>query len=153
MGERLSCVLGHVTTLTYFFPGLGFDLPLETVFPTASLPGCVFNVAACFRSAVSLKRTSSTWQILKEIWVELGYRGLFTGRADAGLQRPFCRLTAVNSSSGFLPRVFKVAPACAIMISTYEFGKSFFRRMNLDRERAAAGSPSHKPAQNNVKRS
>lgn len=37
-------------------------------------------------------------------------------------------------SSGFMPRVIKVAPACAIMISTYEFGKAFFQKMNLDRE-------------------
>ena len=30
--------------------------------------------------------------------------------------------------AGVVPRVAKVAPSCAIMISTYEFGKSFFRR-------------------------
>lgn len=36
--------------------------------------------------------------------------------------------------SGFMPRVIKVAPACAIMISTYEFGKASFRKANLDRE-------------------
>lgn len=66
----------------------------------------------------------------------------------AGLQRPVCRYSSVSasvdlwllvgsplgSSSGFMPRVIKVAPACAIMISTYEYGKSFFRRMNLDGE-------------------
>jgi hypothetical protein len=34
-------------------------------------------------------------------------------------------------SPGFLPRVIKVAPACAIMISSYEFGKAFFQEMNL----------------------
>uniref|UniRef100_A0A8C9NCS4 Mitochondrial glutathione transporter SLC25A40 n=1 Tax=Serinus canaria TaxID=9135 RepID=A0A8C9NCS4_SERCA len=28
------------------------------------------------------------------------------------------------------PRLFKVAPACAIMISTYEYGKSFFSHLN-----------------------
>lgn len=33
-----------------------------------------------------------------------------------------------------MPRVIKVAPACAVMISTYEFGKAFFQKMNLDRE-------------------
>ncbi len=33
-------------------------------------------------------------------------------------------------SSGFLPRLIKVAPACAIMISTYEFGKAFFHSFN-----------------------
>lgn len=35
---------------------------------------------------------------------------------------------------GFMPRVIKVAPACAVMISTYEFGKAFFQKVNLDRE-------------------
>lgn len=62
------------------------------------------------------KKPSSTWNIMRDIWAELGYRGLFTG---------------------FLPRVIKVAPACAVMISTYEFGKAFFQKMNLDREQLA----------------
>lgn len=39
-----------------------------------------------FRCAASLKRASSTWHIMKEIWAELGYRGLFTGRAQTHLQ-------------------------------------------------------------------
>ncbi|XP_068606050.1 mitochondrial glutathione transporter SLC25A39 [Brachionichthys hirsutus] len=59
----------------------------------------------------SVKTTSSTWHMMRSIWAELGYRGLF---------------------AGFLPRVIKVAPACAIMISTYEFGKAFFRERNQD---------------------
>jgi len=35
------------------------------------------------------------------------------------------------------PRLLKVAPACAIMISTYEYGKNYFARRNgmfLDNE-------------------
>lgn len=35
--------------------------------------------------------------------------------------------------AGFLPRVIRVAPACAIMISTYEFGKTFFQKLNQER--------------------
>uniref|UniRef100_A0A3Q1JG85 Mitochondrial glutathione transporter SLC25A39 n=1 Tax=Anabas testudineus TaxID=64144 RepID=A0A3Q1JG85_ANATE len=66
---------------------------------------------------VFLLITVSTWHIMKEIWTELGYRGLF---------------------AGFMPRVIKVAPACAVMISTYEFGKAFFQKMNLDREPLAS---------------
>lgn len=58
-----------------------------------------------------LKKPSSTWVIMKSIWTDAGYRGLF---------------------AGFLPRVIKVAPACAIMISTYEFGKAFFRQHNQE---------------------
>ncbi|KAM3861629.1 mitochondrial glutathione transporter SLC25A39-like [Diretmus argenteus] len=66
---------------------------------------------------VPLKRTTSTWHMMKEIRAESGYRGLF---------------------AGFLPRVIKVAPACAVMISSYEFGKTFFQKINLDRERRAS---------------
>lgn len=65
---------------------------------------------------VSLKKTSSTWHMMREIQTSLGYRGLF---------------------AGFMPRVIKVAPACAVMISTYEFGKAFFQKVNLDQTRLA----------------
>ncbi|XP_041825748.1 solute carrier family 25 member 39 [Melanotaenia boesemani] len=61
----------------------------------------------------SLKKTTSTWHIMKEIWAEMGYKGLF---------------------AGFMPRVIKVAPACAVMISSYEFGKAFFQKINLDKQ-------------------
>lgn len=56
-------------------------------------------------------RADSVWLLLRRIRAESGTRGLF---------------------AGFLPRVVKAAPSCAIMISTYEFGTSFFQR--LDRE-------------------
>ncbi len=36
--------------------------------------------------------------------------------------------------SGLTPRILKIAPACAIMISSYEFCKNFFRRWNTDRD-------------------
>ncbi|KAJ7989491.1 hypothetical protein DPEC_G00305100 [Dallia pectoralis] len=65
---------------------------------------------------VPVKKTTSTWHIMRGIWGDLGYRGLF---------------------AGFLPRVIKVAPACAVMISTYEFGKTFFQTMNRDRAQRA----------------
>ncbi|XP_019478929.1 solute carrier family 25 member 39 isoform X3 [Meleagris gallopavo] len=57
-------------------------------------------------------KPSSTWLLLQRIRAESGTRGLF---------------------AGFLPRVIKVAPACAIMISTYEFGKTFFQKLNQER--------------------
>ncbi|CAM4376338.1 unnamed protein product [Leuciscus chuanchicus] len=62
--------------------------------------------------AISMKKPNSTWNMMRNIWIDMGYRGLF---------------------AGFLPRVIKVAPACAVMISTYEFGKTFFQKHNLDR--------------------
>lgn len=86
----------------------------------------------------SLMRTSSTWQIMRKIRAELGVRGLFTGTRSAEVRRlPRCsdvKTLFFVSSSGFMPRVFKVAPACAIMISSYEFGKATFEKMNRNRE-------------------
>ncbi|XP_004451616.1 mitochondrial glutathione transporter SLC25A39 isoform X2 [Dasypus novemcinctus] len=63
---------------------------------------------------VTPPRADSTWLLLRRIRAESGTRGLF---------------------AGFLPRIIKAAPSCAIMISTYEFGKSFFRRLNQERSR------------------
>lgn len=55
---------------------------------------------------------SSTFSCMSRIVAEHGISGLF---------------------AGFMPRLIKVAPACAIMISTYEFGKAFFRKHNQER--------------------
>lgn len=38
-----------------------------------------FLFTCCLPSAAPVKKTSSTWKILREIWAELGYRGLFAG--------------------------------------------------------------------------
>uniref|UniRef100_A0A8C0FSF9 Mitochondrial glutathione transporter SLC25A39 n=1 Tax=Bubo bubo TaxID=30461 RepID=A0A8C0FSF9_BUBBB len=61
---------------------------------------------------IAASKPSSTWLLMQRIHAESGTRGLF---------------------AGFLPRVIKVAPACAIMISTYEFGKTFFQKLNQER--------------------
>jgi solute carrier family 25 protein 39/40 len=53
-----------------------------------------------------LQEPAGVFRQLGEIWRSEGPAGLF---------------------SGVVPRVFKVAPACAIMIGSYEFGKAFFR--------------------------
>ncbi|KAM9807184.1 mitochondrial glutathione transporter SLC25A40 isoform 2-T3 [Syngnathus typhle] len=57
-------------------------------------------------------KASSTVTVMKKIVMQHGVKGLF---------------------AGFLPRVVKVAPACAIMISSYEMGKDFFRKYNQAR--------------------
>ncbi|XP_009673194.1 mitochondrial glutathione transporter SLC25A40 isoform X3 [Struthio camelus] len=55
------------------------------------------------------RNCTSTWAVMKKIVANNGIAGLFAGIG---------------------PRLIKVAPACAIMISTYEHGKSFFRHLN-----------------------
>jgi len=60
-------------------------------------------------------RSRSNMTIAKELISEQGVKGMF---------------------SGIIPRLLKVAPACAIMISSYEFCKGFFRQQNSDREKS-----------------
>jgi len=59
-------------------------------------------------------RSRGNITIAKELIREQGVRGLF---------------------AGIIPRLLKVAPACAIMISSYEFCKGFFRQQNKNHDR------------------
>ncbi|XP_008321291.1 mitochondrial glutathione transporter SLC25A40 [Cynoglossus semilaevis] len=61
---------------------------------------------------LSSEVSTSTYSVMSRIVAQDGFGGLFVG---------------------FLPRLIKVAPACAIMISSYEFGKAFFRKHNQER--------------------
>ncbi|XP_014382062.1 solute carrier family 25 member 40 [Alligator sinensis] len=63
----------------------------------------------CETLNISQRKSASTWTVMKKIVAESGFTGLF---------------------AGVIPRLIKVAPACAIMISTYEYGKAFFRKLN-----------------------
>ncbi|DAZ98363.1 TPA: hypothetical protein N0F65_000682 [Lagenidium giganteum] len=65
-------------------------------------------------------RSPSSWELLQEAWRTDGVRGI---------------------SAGLAPRVVKVAPACAIMISTYEFAKIF-----LQLESTHPALPSQEPS-------
>jgi solute carrier family 25 protein 39/40 len=60
----------------------------------------------------SAEATMSTLALGKKIWTEGGWRAFLTGIG---------------------PRVGKVAPACAIMISSYEVGKSYLERRRTNR--------------------
>ncbi|XP_078377003.1 mitochondrial glutathione transporter SLC25A40-like [Oculina patagonica] len=64
------------------------------------------------KDASAVKKLPFTFSLMFELYRTSGWRSLFAG------------LTA---------RVLKVAPACAVMISTYECSKSFFRGYNRER--------------------
>lgn len=59
-----------------------------------------------------------TFAVLSRIFRENGLRGVF---------------------AGVIPRVVKVAPACAIMITSFEYGKAFFFKHNVDKFVAVSG--------------
>lgn len=58
----------------------------------------------------SMKLTS-TWKLLSELYGKEGLSAVY---------------------AGIVPRMIKVAPACAIMITTYEFSKAFFQARNRE---------------------
>jgi solute carrier family 25 protein 39/40 len=58
---------------------------------------------------------TSTFVLLKRLHQQQGVRGLF---------------------AGLVPRLIKVAPACAIMIGSYEYGKAFFVHRNALKQAA-----------------
>ncbi|XP_054582482.1 probable mitochondrial glutathione transporter SLC25A40 isoform X2 [Eptesicus fuscus] len=66
-----------------------------------------------FSVSIPMPLHMSTWAIMKNIVAKNGFSGLFTG---------------------LTPRLIKIAPACAIMISTYEFGKAFFHKQNTQKQ-------------------
>ena len=62
--------------------------------------------------ALTRPQPTSTFSLLKTLYQSNGYRALFAGA---------------------VPRIVKVAPGCAIMISSYEYGKRFFYKYNASK--------------------
>jgi solute carrier family 25 protein 39/40 len=89
-----------------------------TVAAVLTLPFDVVKTHRQIELGVSLTQgnppSSSTWVIIGKLYAEKGVSALF---------------------AGMIPRILKVAPACAIMISSYEYGKSFFRHHNAEKAR------------------
>ncbi|GAB5568504.1 solute carrier family 25 member 39 isoform X1 [Prionailurus iriomotensis] len=95
------------------------DVPFSEIAAIATLPFDVVKtqkqtqlwIDECHK--ISMPLHMSTWTIMKNIVAKNGFAGLFTG---------------------LIPRLIKIAPACAIMISTYESGKAFFQMQNARRQ-------------------
>ncbi|XP_034486496.1 solute carrier family 25 member 40 [Drosophila innubila] len=77
--------------------------------------------------------------------IEFGERVIFTDSPAKELskQSTFSRLASIYRAFGFRglfagygPRLIKVAPACAIMISTFEYSKSYFFYYNIHKHNA-----------------
>lgn len=72
--------------------------------------------------------------------IEFGEKVIFAEKPvkdvpSRGMLKRLSTIYAINGLrgvfSGLGPRLFKVAPACAIMISTFEYSKSFFYQYNI----------------------
>jgi len=74
--------------------------------------------------------------------IEFGEKFLYSGNGGSKKQmntmlqtmRNILRASGVKGLyAGITPRLFKVAPACAIMISSFEYGKHFFHSYNVNK--------------------
>jgi len=90
-----------------------------TLASALTLPFDVIKTQRQLELGESLARSSShavqvpnNRDVVREIWQFHGVRGFW---------------------AGMTPRIMKVAPACAIMISSYEFFKQFFAKRNSER--------------------
>lgn len=71
--------------------------------------------------------------------IEFGEKVLYSDKPAVKAPGTFETLAKIFKSSGIkglfvgiVPRLIKVAPACAIMISSFEFGKTFFYQYNIN---------------------
>ncbi|XP_058960078.1 mitochondrial glutathione transporter SLC25A40 isoform X1 [Pocillopora verrucosa] len=69
-----------------------------------------------FKNASAVKKLPFTFSLIFQLYRESGWKSLFAGVSA---------------------RLIKVAPACAVMISTYEYSKSFFRQYNMEKATSA----------------
>lgn len=110
--EKIKRMFGRDTFSVNFISGA----VAGTVASTVTLP---FDVVKTMKQIdvgervmqVKAGVSRSNREIFRDILKEQGAKGLFTGLA---------------------PRILKVAPACAIMISSYEFCKQFFKSRNQE---------------------
>ncbi|XP_063268848.1 probable mitochondrial glutathione transporter SLC25A40 isoform X6 [Prinia subflava] len=92
---------------------------------------------------ISTKVAVDGWFSLWAGWTstilrDVPFSGAASGSIAAVTTQPFdvvkthrqTQLWNSETLKSITPRLFKVAPACAIMISTYEYGKSFFSHLN-----------------------
>lgn len=112
MYEQLKQLEPNPQIFHYFI----FGAVSGTVAATLTLP---FDVIKTQRQtelgeAALLNRTvqSSTLTLIHNLYKKNGVTSLF---------------------AGLVPRILKVAPSCAIMISSYEFGKAYFRKQKIKR--------------------
>lgn len=75
--------------------------------------------------------------------IEFGEKFLYSGNGNGNKNKMTGTFQTMNNImraggikgfyAGLIPRLFKVVTACAVMISTYEYGKAFFHEWNVEK--------------------
>lgn len=79
-------------------------------------------------------RVPGTLELMQAIVRQHGFQGLFVGvsAGRAGVVGGDSWAQGGGYTAGLVPRIIKVAPACAIMIGTYELIKQHFHARNRE---------------------
>ncbi|XP_068670517.1 mitochondrial glutathione transporter SLC25A40-like isoform X2 [Montipora foliosa] len=123
--EVLKAKFNQPGFTTIFFSGLlsgAMAALLTTPFDVIKTHRQIELGEIVFNEAGARKKLSFTFSLMLQLYRQSGWRSLFTGVSA---------------------RVMKVAPACAIMISTYELSKSFFRKYNMENLTPVTAEISH----------
>ena len=87
------------------------------------------SVAGAVAGSVAAAVTNPMDVIKTRIQIELGEKGVRLNNYEVA--REIIQSHGIKGLwTGLAPRLLKVAPACAIMISSYEYCKRFFREYN-----------------------
>jgi len=111
-----------------------FNASLEPTFVQSFVSGAVAgSFAAILTLPFDVVKTHRQIEIGQTLFTSIDSSTSQSGRkSTANIIRNLYQQRGMKSLfAGLSPRLIKVAPACAIMISTYEWGKSFFRHYNL----------------------
>ncbi|GAU95566.1 hypothetical protein RvY_07165 [Ramazzottius varieornatus] len=112
------------------------DLPFVWAFACGATAGTIAGVATLPFDVVKTHRQIELGQMLSANRDKVSCKPI---TSTLGLMMKLFRERGITSLfSGVAPRIGKVAPSCAIMISSYEFFKGFFRRKNLEKGRDEA---------------
>lgn len=111
--ENLKAVRNKKVSFTYSFIAGSISGAIAAIITTP------FDVVKTFKQieladdiiSDTASHHRSTFAVMQQIYRQSGTKGLFTG---------------------LIPRIVKVAPACAIMVATFEYGKSFFEHYNFE---------------------
>ena len=114
-----SGMIGAVFTHPFDLVKTRRQIEMYNLSPTPTTAATATAAAAA--EAPAAKGRAETFAVLRLIVAEEGWRGLFTG---------------------LLARMSKIAPACAIMISTYELSKAKFGQLHREgKEQRGSGLP------------